>query len=68
VIFLIIDALKISKTLEFVEDTHQFTVARMKLLHLELLSLEPVSTEEAIDFELGARILQMLLNSFKSLD
>ena len=40
----------------------------MELLLFELFSLEPVSTEEAIDLEFGARVLQMLLDSLEGLN
>ena len=67
-VLLVIDALKISKTLELVQDSHQLSVARMELLLLELLSLVPISAEETIDLELGARVLQMLLDSLEGFD
>lgn len=67
-VLLVVDALKISKTLELVQDSHQLSVASMELLLLELLSLEPVPAEETIDFKLGARELQMLLDSFEGLN
>jgi hypothetical protein len=37
----------------------------MELLLFELFSLEPVSAEEAIDLEFGARVLQMLLDTLE---
>ena len=40
----------------------------MELGHLELLSLEPVTAEIAIDLEFGALVFQMFLNSLERLD
>ena len=67
-VLLVTNALEITKTSELVQDSHKLSMARMELLLLELLSLEPVTTEEAIDLELGTRILEMLLDTFKGLD
>ena len=67
-VFLIVDALKVSKTLKLVKDTHEFPMARMELLHLKLFSLEPVSAKVAINLELRTSVLQVLLNSFEGLD
>ena len=64
-VLLVIDALKISKTLELVQDSHQLSMTRMELFLLELLSLVPISAEETIDLELRTRVLQMLLDSFE---
>ena len=43
-------------------------MAIVNLRVYELLSLEPASTEVAIDLQLGAIISQMLVNSFDSLN
>lgn len=43
-------------------------MARMELLHLELLPLEPISAEIAIKLEFRTSIFQMLLNAPESLD
>lgn len=67
-VLLVVDTLEVTETLELVQDTHKFSMARMELLHLKLFSLEPIPTEEAVDLEFGARVLQMLLDAFQSLD
>ena len=53
---------------ELVQDTAELAVARMILGHLELLSLEPVPAEIAVDLELWTGVLEMLLDALKRLD
>jgi hypothetical protein len=53
--------------LEFIKDRSQLPIARMKVRVLELLSLVPVSTKVAVNLELRAIVLQMLVDAFDRL-
>jgi hypothetical protein len=65
---LIMWAGQISQTLKLGQDLHKLSVARMELLHLKLLPLVPIATEVAVELELGAGVLQVLLDSLEGLD
>lgn len=54
--------------LELIQDRRELAVARVEVGILEMLSLVPTATKVAVDLELLAIVLQMLVDTFDGLD